>query len=329
MQTMNKISRPLAKSVLIALLAITALTTQSAFAQAWPTHTIKIIVPFGPGGANDLIARAAAEGMSKELGQSIVIENKPGAGATLGADFVAKATPDGYTFLIAAAGLVTNSLIKAKMPYKDADLTPVGMIAVSPSVIVVAADSPIKNLKELIEASKKGPGLNFSTAGTGSTPHFVAEMLKISGGGKFDIIPYKSGSEGMVAVVGHQTDATSEASVVVIPQIAGNKLRPIASTWNTRIAALKDVPTAKELGYSNIFIGHWAGLLAPAGTPNDILEKMNDALNKALKRPEIKDRLISQGIEPVGGTRASFVKFIDEERARLGAIVKATNMKED
>ena len=329
MQLTNKFSHPLAKSLLITCISLIAFTTQSVLAQAWPNHTIKIIVPFGPGGANDLIARAAAEGMSKELGQSIVIENKPGAGATLGADFVAKAAPDGYTFLIAAAGLVTNSLIKSKMPYKDTDLIPVGMIAVSPSVIVVAADSPIKNLKDLIEASKKGPGLNFSTAGTGSTPHFVAEMLKISGGGKFDIIPYKSGSEGMVAVVGHQTDATSEASIVVIPQIVGNKLRPIASTWNTRIAALKDVPTAKELGYPNIFIGHWAGLLAPTGTPNDILEKMNDALNKALKRPEIKDRLISQGIEPVGGTRASFVKFIDEERARLGAIVKSTNMKED
>ncbi len=329
MQTTNHFIRPLVKSVLIALLSVATISAQSAFAQAWPNRTIKIIVPFGPGGANDLVARAAAEGMSKELGQSIVVENKPGAGATLGADFVAKAAPDGYTFLIAAAGLVTNSLIKAKMPYKDADLTPVAMIAVSPSVIVVAADSPIKNLKDLIDASKKGQGLNFSTAGTGSTPHFVAEMLKISGGGKFDIIPYKSGSEGMVAVVGHQTDATSEASVVVIPQIAGNKLRPIASTWNTRIAALKDVPTAKELGYPNIFIGHWAGLLAPAGTPNEILEKMNDALNKALKRPEIKDRLISQGIEPVGGSRASFVKFIDEEKARLGAIVKSTNMKED
>jgi hypothetical protein len=333
MQAINQLGTNLStrfvKSGLIAFLIITSLTYQSAFAQAWPNRTIKIVVPFGPGGANDLVARAAAEGMSKELGQSVVIENKPGAGATLGADFVAKAAPDGYTFLVAAAGLVTNSLIKSKMPYKDSDLTPIGMIAVSPSVIVVAADSPIKNLKDLFEASKKGQGLNFSTAGTGSTPHFVAEMLKISGGGKFDIIPYKSGSEGMVAVVGHQTDATSEASVVVIPQILGNKLRPIASTWNTRISALKDVPTAKELGYPNIFIGHWAGLLAPAGTPVEVLDKMNDALNKALKRPEIKDRLIAQGIEPVGGNRASFVKFIDEERARLSAIVKATNMKED
>jgi tripartite-type tricarboxylate transporter receptor subunit TctC len=178
---------------------------------------------------------------------------------------------------------------------------------------VVASDSPIKTLKDLIEASKTKQGINFSTAGTGSTPHFVAEMLKIAGGGKFETIPYKSGSEGMVAVVGHQTDATSEASVVVIPQINGNKLRPIASTWSTRIPALKDVPTAKELGYANIFIGHWAGLLAPAGTPNDILDKMNDALNKALKRPDIRERLVSQGIEPIGGTRASFVKYIDEE----------------
>lgn len=299
-------------------------------AQSWPSKPIKIVVPFGPGGANDLIARAAAEGMSKELNQSFVVENKPGAGATLGADFVAKSSPDGYTFLVAAAGIVTNSMIKAKMQYKDSDLVPVGMIAVAPSVIVVANDSPIKNLKELMEASKKGPGINFSTAGTGSTPHFVAEMLKIgAGGGKIDIIPYKSGSEGMVAVVGHQTDATSEASIVVIPQIKGNKLRAIASTWNTRVSAIKDIPTAKELGYPNIFIGHWAGLLAPAGTPSDILDKMNDALNRAIKRPEVRDRLVNQGIEPIGGNRASFMKFMEEERARLGAIVKSANMKED
>jgi tripartite-type tricarboxylate transporter receptor subunit TctC len=301
----------------------------SALADTWPSRPIRFVVPFGPGGANDLVARAVAEAASKQLGQPIIVENKPGAGSVLGADLVAKASPDGYTFLTPAGGVITNALIKTKMPYKEEDLVPVAMMAVSPSVIVVSADSPIKDLKGLVAAAKTGKGLNFSTAGTGSTPHFVAEMLKLKSGAKLEVIPYKSGSEGMVAVIGKQVDATSEASVVVLPQIKGGKLRAIASTWNRRIAALPDLPTAEEQGYPNVFIGHWSGVFAPRGTPEDILEKMNGAVNAALKSPELRARLIPQGIDPVNGSRAEFSKFLAGEKARLSPIAKAANMKED
>lgn len=301
----------------------------SAQADAWPSKPIRFVVPFGPGGANDLVARAVAEAASKQLGQPIIVENKPGAGSVLGADYVAKAAPDGYTFLAPAGGVITNAMIKTRMPYKEGDLLPVAMMAVSPSVIVVAADSPIRDLKGLVAASKKGEGLNFSTAGTGSTPHFVAEMLKLKSGAKLQIIPYKSGSEGMAAVIGKQVEATSEASVVVLPQIKGGKLRPIASTWSRRIAALPDLPTAQEQGFSNVVIGHWSGIFAPRGTPEDILDKMNRAVDAALKTSELRARLIPQGIDPIGGTRAEFVKFLDSEKARLGPIAKAAQMKED
>ena len=305
------------------------LISAQVMAQEWPTKPIKFVVPFGPGGANDLVARAVAQGVSKELGQPVIIENKPGAGSVLGAEIVAKSAPDGYTFLAPAAGIVTNSLIKAKMPYQEGDLLPVAMMAVSPSIIVVPVDSPIKDLKGLIEASKRGKGVNFSTAGTGSTPHFVAEMLKIKSGGKFEIVPYKSGSEGMVAVISNQVDATSEASVVVIPQIKGGKLKPIASTWNKRISALPDVATTKEQGYGDVFIGHWSGVFAPKGTSPKIIEKMNKAVNAALASNEVKERLLPQGIEPSGGTVDSFVKFINAERKRLAVIVKSSQMHED
>jgi tripartite-type tricarboxylate transporter receptor subunit TctC len=303
--------------------------SHEVIAQAWPNKPIKLVVPFGPGGANDLVARAVAEGLTRELGQSVVVENKPGAGSVLGADFVAKSAPDGYTFLAPAAGIVTNSLIKSKMPYKESDLVPIAMIAVSPSIIVVASDSPYKDIKSLIEASKKGQGFHFSTAGTGSTPHIVAEMIKIETGAQFDIIPYKSGSEGMVAVVGHQTDLTSEASVVTIPQIKGGKLRPLASTWSSRISVLADVPTMKELGYSQVLIGHWTGMFAPTGTAPEILEKMNTAIDRALKQPEIRNRLIAQGIEPIGGSRETFQKYLKDERERLAKVVKISHMIED
>ena len=215
------------------------------------------------------------------------------------------------------------------MPYKEGDLVPVGLLAISPSIIVVSADSKINSLKDLLALAKDPRGLNFSTAGTGSTPHFVAEMLRVKAGGKYEIIPYKSGSEGMVAVISNQVDATSEASVVVIPQIQGGKLKAIASTWNKRITALPNVQTTKEQGYPEVFIGHWAGVFAPKGTPDAILEKMNQAINAGLKTAAVQSRLTPQGIEPSPGSRASFAKFLADEKARLEPIVKRASMKED
>src|SRR6478672_6976539 len=179
----------------------------------WPDHPIKWVVPFAPGGANDLIARAAAEGVAKRLKQPVVIENKPGAGAAIGAEAVAKAKPDGYTFLVGAAGIITNSMIRKDMPYADSDLVPVGMIAVAPSVIVVHPSVPANNMKEFIAWAKSrgDKGVNWSTAGTASTPHFVAEMLKEAGVSNINIIPYKSGSEGMTSVMSGNVNGTSEA----------------------------------------------------------------------------------------------------------------------
>jgi len=313
-----------------ALAAALALIVGSAHAaDPWPSKPIRFVVPFGPGGANDVVARAVAEYASKQLGQPIVIENKPGAGSVTGSDYVAKAAPDGYTFLAPAGGVITNPMIKPKMPYQEGDLLPVAMMAVSPSMIVVPADSPIKDLKGLIAASKAGAGLNFSTAGTGSTPHFVAEMLKLRGGAKLQVVPYKSGSEGMAAVIGKQVDATSEASPVVLPQVKGGKLRAVASTWNRRIAALPDLPTAQEQGFPDIVIGHWSGVFAPKGTPEAILDKMNHAVDAALKSTELRAKLIPQGIDPIGGTREEFRKFLAAEKARLAPVAKAAQMKED
>jgi tripartite-type tricarboxylate transporter receptor subunit TctC len=297
-------------------------------ADEWPNRPIHFVVPFGPGGANDLLARAAAEGASKALGQPIVVDNKPGAGAVLGADVVAKSAPDGYTFLISAAGVISNSMIR-KVPYKDSDLVPVAMIGLAPSVIVVPANSPYKDLKEFVAASKKGAGLHFSTAGVGSTPHFVEGMLTTKYGAKLDLIPYKSGGESVAAVLGGQVDATSEASIVVLPYLRSGKLKAVATTWTRRIAAYPELPTAMEQGFKDVQIAHWAGLHAPAGTPAAVMDKMAAAVDKAMKDPATIERLRGMGIEPIGGTRASFVKFVDEERARLGGVVKATGMKDE
>ena len=306
-----------------------AFTAGSASAQQWPTKPIRLVVPFSAGGANDLLGRAAAEGASKVLGQSIVVDNRPGAGAMLGAEIVAHAPADGYTFLVSAAGIVSNSMIKKTMPYKDNQLVPVAMIGLAPSVIVVPANAPYKDLTAFIAASKQGAGLHFATAGTGSTPHFVEGLLATKYGAKLDVVPYKSGAESITAVLGSFVEATSEASIVVLPYVKSGKLNALANTWVNRLSAYPDLKTAAEQGFPEIRIAHWAGVHAPVGTPQPILDKMAAAIDQAMKDPAAVLRLKNVGIEPVGGNRASFIKFVAEERARLGGVVKATGMKED
>ena len=302
----------------------------AAHAQAWPNKPIKFVVPFTAGGANDLMARAAAEGASKVLGQPVVIDNKPGAGGSLGAELVAKSPPDGYTFLISAAGVISNHMIKKSMPFKESDLVPVAMIALSPSIIVAPPNATYSNLKEFVEASKKSPdGFNFATAGTGSTPHFVAEILKSKYGAKLQVVPYKSGNESATAIMAGQVQATSEASIVSLPKITGGKMKALANTWTTRISSYSQLSTATEQGFPEVKIAHWAGVHAPAGVAAEIMDKVAAAVDAAMKTPEIANRLKASGIEPIGGTRASFNQFVGEEKARLAAVVKVSGMKED
>ena len=310
-------------------LACLALAALSAHAE-WPEHPIKWVVPFAPGGANDLIARAAAEAVGKRLGQPVIVENKPGAGAAIGADYVAKSKPDGYTFLVGAAGVITNSFVRKDMPYKDEDLVPVGMIAVAPSVIVAHPSVPASNLREFIAWAKTQPnGINWATAGTASTPHFVEEMLKEAGLDNITVVPYKSGSEGVTAVISGNVSATSEASIVVLPQIKAGKLKPIASTYEKRMAAAPGIPTAIEEGYPGVKISHWAGLFAPRGTPQAVLEKMNSTLLDAVKSKEFADKLQPSGIEPAPYTLSGYIAFMTAERERLSKLAQKAKMRAD
>lgn len=312
-----------------ALVACSLQLTPALAQDNWPTKPIRLIVPFAAGGANDLMARSAAEGASRVLGQPVVIDNRAGAGGTIGADIVAKAAPDGYTLLVSAAGVISNSMIKKTMPFKDDALTPLVMIGLAPSVIVVPKNAPYNNLRDFVEASKKGVGFNFATAGTGSTPHFVAEMLNVKYGAKLQPIPYKSGSESTTAVLGGQVDGTSEASIIALPHIFNEgKFKALATTWTQRISAYPQLSTAVEQGFAEVQIAHWAGVHAPAGTPAAILDKFAAAVDKAMHEPATVEKLKGLGIEPVGGTRAEFVTFVDAERKRLGGIVKAANMQE-
>ncbi len=243
---------------------------------------------------------------------------------------MAKSKPDGYTFLVGAAGVVTNSMIRKDMPYADSDLVPVGMIAVAPSVIVVHPSVPANNMKEFVAWAKAqgDKGVNWSTAGTASTPHFVAEMLKEAGVTNINVIPYKSGSEGVTAVISNNVIGTSEASIVVLPQIKAGKLKAIATTYD-RISAAPEIPTTKEAGFPGVRIGHWAGLFAPKGTPQAILDRMSAELLAVVKSKEFADRLVPSGIEPQPLSLQQYVAFMANERSRLGEIAKRAKMQAD
>ena len=312
---------------LAAAIFISAIAAPAARAE-WPDHPIRWVVPFGPGGANDLIARVAADAASKKLGQQILIENR--AGATTGTQAVAHAAPDGYTFLIGAAGVITNSMLLKNLPYQDSDLVPVGMIAVAPSVIVVNPSVPASNMAELVAWAKTqgDKGVNWSTAGSGSTPHFVAEMFKEATGANITIVPYRSGNDGVNAVLSNSASVTSEASIVVLPQIKGGLLKAIATTYEKRISSYPQLSTTAEQGFPSVRIGHWAGLLAPRGTPEAIIARMNDALS-AVNSPEVKAKLGESGIETSAGSVADFAAFIASERERLGALAKKAGMSGD
>ena len=316
------------KNLLTALAACALLVAPLVSHAEWPERPVRFVVPFAPGGANDLMGRAAADGVSKKLGQPVVVENKPGAGAIVGAEYVAKAKPDGYTFLVGAAGVVTNSMIRKDMPYKDEELVPVGMVAVAPSVIVVNPSVPASNMKEFVAwARQQKDGVTWATAGTGSTPHFVAEMLKESGV-NLTIVPFKSGNESVTAVISGNVQATSEASIVVIPQIKGGRLKAIATTYD-KISAAPQIPTTAEQGFPNVRIGHWAGIFAPRGTPQPILEKMNTALLEVVKSKDFHDKMVPQGIEPAPFDLAAYRGFIKHEQDRLGEIARRSHMQSD
>jgi len=296
------------------------LLAQQAHA-AWPDRPIHWIVGFGPGGANDLIARIAADGTGKKLNQTIIVENRPGAGAVIGTSYVAHAQPDGYTFLVGAASTITNSLLLKDLPYKDSDLVPVGMIAVAPSVIIVNPSVPANNMQEFVAWAKAQNGkVTWSTAGNGSTPEFVGEMIMEAIGAKFNVVPYKSGGDSVNAVLKNEVSATSEASIVVVPQIKAGLLKGVATTYIKRISSYPSIPTTAEQGFPSVQIGHWAGLYAPRGTPDDIVEKMSEALQDALKNPDVAEKLTRTGIEPAPGSVADFVAFTKTERQRLSEL---------
>jgi tripartite-type tricarboxylate transporter receptor subunit TctC len=316
-----------------ATLALVACTlSAAACAQGWPAKPIRIVVPFPPGGGTDIIARETSQRVAKATGWTFVIENKPGAGGNLGVDSVAKSPADGYTLVLGqTSNLAINPTLYAKLPYDpQRDLAPIVLLANAPLVMVTATTKPYKTLADVVNAAKARPGqLNFASPGNGTVAHLTAELFQKAAGVKTQHVPYKGASQAMVDVVSGTVDLYMSSVPTLLGQIKQGKLRALAVTSAKRVDDLPDVPTINESGYKGFDAVTWFGLLAPAGTPREVIARLNAEFNKALSQPELSKRLVDEGADPAGGSPEQFAALIKDEIPRWGKVVKESGAKVD
>ena len=312
------------KRLLIA--AATVFAVASATAQAaYPSKVIKIIVPFTAGSATDIMARIVGEKLTTSMGQPVVVENRPGAGGTLGASQVAKSEPDGYTLLVVSTGHVVNPALYANLNYDTlGDFVGVTPLAALPSVLVVGASSPIKNVAELIATAKAKPGqLNFASAGVGSATHVNAEKFRAQANIQVTHIPFKGTPETIVEISAGRVDFMFTPVLSSIPSIRDNRMRALAVSTAKRSSALPDTPTVAEAGLPGFVFDFWIGMLAPAKTPKAIVNKLNAEVRNILQLPDVKDRLSKLGADPMTMSSEQFDAYIKEDFTTLGAVMKS------
>ena len=316
-----------------ALFALPALATLplSAAAQAWPAKPLRLVIPFPAGGATDIVGRLLAQKLGAALGQQVVIDNKPGAGGTIGADLVAKAPADGHTLLLATSS--THSIgpaLNPKMPY-DAfkDFAPIAHVANAPSVLVVGAGFPKGNALDLIKTLKANPGkYNFGSSGIGTYPHLSAEMFKWRAGGLFVVhIPYRGTGLVVTDLIAGQITFLMDSIVSAQTHIKDGRVRALAVTGAQRSGSLPDVPTFTELGVPGLAFSNWFGFFAPTGTLADVVQRVNRELNTLMRAPDVADRLRQLGADPVTGTPEAFAKVIRDEHDSWKAVIQRAGIK--
>ena len=328
-------SRSLPRIALFSGLVIGALCVSAMSAaqttNTYPNQAIRMVVPYPPGGPTDITARVVAAEMSKTIGQSVVIDNRPGASGMIGSEMVTKATPDGYTLLANASIHVINPSVYPDMRF-DAikDFTPITQLAQVPLVLVVPANSPIKSVKDLVEYAKANPGkVNFGSAGSASAQHLAGESFKIAAGIQMQHIPYKGSAPALTDLAGGQLQLMFDSMPSATPMINSGKLRAIAVTTTARAKARPDLPTIAESGFPGFDISTWYAYWAPKGTPADIIEKLAASAAQALKNPEVIAKYEAMGAEPVGSTPAQFAAYVESEAKKWNDIVKKSGAKLD
>ena len=321
--------QPLVLSLALALGTLAAVPAQAAF----PDKPVKIVVPFAPGGGTDLVARTMGITMGQELGQPVIIENKPGAGTIIGTDAVAKSPADGYTLVMATVAHVVNPSIHNKLPYDyEKAFAPVMLVGVSPNVLVVRAESPLKSVKDLIDAAKANPGkLSFASQGAGTSAHLAGELFKNLTKTQITHIPYRGAGPAITDVLGGQVDVMFATAAAVGTFVESGKLRALAVTTATRspTPALAKVPTIAESGVPGYVADSWYGLYAPAGTPADVIARLNAAAKKAVQTDAFRKRVESEGLIINGGSPQDFDKYAKGEEVRWRKVVKENNITND
>lgn len=305
--------------------ALFAALPASARADNWPERPIKLIVPFAPGGNTDIVARLITQDLSKALGQPVVVENKSGASGNLGADAVAKSAPDGYTLLMGTVGTqAINLSVYRKIPYGLKDFAPVTLIASVPNVLVVNENNPAKSVADLVANAKKAGQLSFASSGAGSSIHLSGELFKSITGLPMTHVAYRGSGPALTDLIGGQVELMFDNLPTSLPYVQAGKLRALAVTSAERTVQLPDVPTMVESGYPGFELGSWFGVLAPAGTPAERVEKINASLQKIANEPAFQQRLVELGAAPLVKGPADFQAFIEAEHAKWGAVVKAS-----
>jgi tripartite-type tricarboxylate transporter receptor subunit TctC len=320
------------KMFLMAAAGLLALASAVHAEPGYPTKPIRLIVPFAPGGSTDVLARLLAEALRPELGQPVIVENKAGAGGNIGGDFVAKAPPDGYTLLIAAAGpTVINPSLYARMPYDPAkDLRPVTLLIQEPNLMAINPKIPAKTVPEFIAYAKSRPTeVSFGSPGNGSPAHLAGEWFNQLTGTTMVHVPYKGTGPALNDLIAGQIAMMIDNMPALWPHVQSGKLRALAVSTDKRATAAPDLPTVAESGVKGFAFGAWKGLMAPAATPPEIVERLHAAATKALAKPDFRKRLIDLGAEPVGNTPAQFAAIIKIETASWAALVKSTGTKLD
>ncbi len=314
----------------LALAAGSLLSTSLLASDAWPNKPIRLVVPYPPGGSSDIIARSIGQLISQELKQTVIIENKPGANGNLGAEFVARAQPDGYTWLLCDLGaLAISPSVYTKLSFDPSkDLRGAGMLAYSPHMLVVHPSVQANNLKELVELSKK-QDLNFAVTATGSAPHLAGVELARLTGAKWVYVPYKGGVQSVQDTVAGQTQVLMNAMLATYPHVQSGKLKLLGISKSTRMPVIADVPTLAEQGAQGFDSGTWQGVVLPAKTPEAVVQRVHQSLLRAIRSPEVRARLTAQGAEVVTMTPAETDKFFNAERARWRTVVQTGNLQLD
>jgi tripartite-type tricarboxylate transporter receptor subunit TctC len=301
----------------------------TASAQNYPVKTVRIIVPYPAGGTSDILARLLSAKLNDVFGQTIIVDNRPGANGNIGADLVAKSAPDGYTMLLADLGALTISPSIYKLPFDVVkDFAPVTMVTYSPHLLAVHPSVPVKTVKELVALAKSKPGLlNFAVSGIGGAPHLAGVAFEAQTGVKWTYIPYKGGSDAIIGLASGQADAIFNGMLATYPHVKSGKLKLIAVSSSKRVASIPDVPTVAEAGLKDFVTGSWQGVVAAAGTPKEIIGRLNSEISRILGTPDMKENLAKQGAEVYTMTPEQLGNWLKTEIDKWAKVVKAANLK--